>query len=466
MSLAYVFGLNTSLPPFNDQRVRQAVGYAIDRERIVKQVFAGYGDTSSLWWSRREPGWDAAQAAAYRYDPARAKAMLRQAGAAGAQVTIDVINTLSVQSVAQIVRYDLEAAGLRVATKVYENVDFSNRVVKGALGQAYLNNVGMADMSAATIVSASPMFTPSRNPSHFDAPEYDAAVDAALTASAAGRPVAVRRLAGLHAGPGVQPHAGHVELDQRAVQARPGSPDRRRGQLPSRRHLPGVIMNRFLVRRIPSALLVLFATSVLAFVLPRLAPGDPAVAAAGPDAGAADIAAIRRDLGLDRPLVDQYFHWMGGIFTGDFGRSYATDRSVTDLIGGRLDSTMQLAVLAAVFMVVIGVALGVAAGSARRRFAKSLLDVVCSVLLAVPPFLTGLLLVLLLGVFWTVLPVSGEVSVFADPEIGVQYLLLRPSRWPCRRRRTSPACCRARCGSRGRRSSCRPRSPRAPRPPG
>ena len=183
-------------------------------------------------------------------------------------------------------------------------------------------------------------------------------------------------------------------------------------------------MNRFLMRRVPSALLVLFATSVLAFVLPRLAPGDPAVAAAGPDASAADIAAIRGDLGLDRPLVEQYFHWMGGIFTGDFGRSYATGRPVTELIGSRLASTVQLAVLAAVFMVVIGVALGVAAGSARRRFAKSVLDVACSVLLAVPPFLTGLLLVLLLGVFWTVLPVSGEVSVLTDPEIGVQYLLL------------------------------------------
>ena len=196
VSLAYVFGLNTTTPPFDDLRVRQAVGYAIDRERILKQVFAGYGDTSSLWWSRKEPGWDAAQAGAYRYDPARAKAMISQAGAAGAPVTIDVINTLGVQSAAQIVRYDLEAAGLRVATRVYENVDFSNRLVKGLLGQAYLNSVGMADMSAATIVSSSPMFIPAHNPSHFDSPEYDAAVTATLTASAASRPAAVRRLAG------------------------------------------------------------------------------------------------------------------------------------------------------------------------------------------------------------------------------------------------------------------------------
>ncbi|MFF0146184.1 ABC transporter substrate-binding protein [Amycolatopsis sulphurea] len=66
-----------------------------------------------------------------------------------------------------------------------------------------------------------------------------------------------------------------------------------------------------LVRRIPSALLVLVVASMLAFVLPRLAPGDPAVTVAGPDATAADIATIRTDLGLDRPLLAQYFDWLG-----------------------------------------------------------------------------------------------------------------------------------------------------------
>lgn len=183
-------------------------------------------------------------------------------------------------------------------------------------------------------------------------------------------------------------------------------------------------MTRFLVRRIPSALLVLFVTSILAFVLPRLAPGDPAVAVAGPEATAADVAAIRSQMGLDQPLVSQYLHWIGGVFTGDFGQSYVTHRAVTQLIGDRLGSTLQLAVLAAVFMVVIGVVLGIAAGSVRGRFAKSFLDVLCSLLLAVPPFLTGLVLALLLGVFWRLLPVSGEVSLFTDPEIGIQYLLL------------------------------------------
>ncbi|MER7787017.1 ABC transporter permease [Streptomyces sp. NPDC097640] len=180
----------------------------------------------------------------------------------------------------------------------------------------------------------------------------------------------------------------------------------------------------FLIRRIPSAVLVLFATSVLAFVLPRLAPGDPATAVAGPDATAAQIAAVRSDLGLDRPLISQYGHWLAGVVQGDFGTSYTTGRQVTALLGDRFGSTVQLALAATLLMIVIGVTLGVAAGSSRRPWARSLLDVTCTVLLATPAFLTGLLLALLFGVAWQVLPVSGEVSLLGDPEIGFQYLLL------------------------------------------
>ncbi|MEW2399482.1 ABC transporter permease [Streptomyces sp. NPDC046862] len=183
-------------------------------------------------------------------------------------------------------------------------------------------------------------------------------------------------------------------------------------------------MTRFLMRRLPSAVLVLIATSVLAFVLPRLAGGDPAAAVAGPDATAAQIAAVRSDLGMDRPLVSQYAHWLAGVVRGDFGTSYITGRPVSALLEDRFGSTVQLALAAAVLMIVIGVALGVAAGSSRRPWARSLLDMTCTVLLATPAFLTGLLLALLLGEVWQILPVSGEVSMLTDPEIGIQYLLL------------------------------------------
>jgi peptide/nickel transport system permease protein len=183
-------------------------------------------------------------------------------------------------------------------------------------------------------------------------------------------------------------------------------------------------MTRYLIRRIPSVLLVLVATSVIAFLLPRLVPGDPAAVVAGPDASPETIVAIRTELGLDRPLVTQYFDWIGGVLTGDLGQSLQFNRPVSELIGDRVVSTVELAVLAAIFLVVFGIGLGVLAGSARSRWARVLVEGTNTGLLAAPAFLVGLLFILVFGVAFRVLPTSGEVSVLEDPEIGIQYLLL------------------------------------------
>jgi peptide/nickel transport system permease protein len=183
-------------------------------------------------------------------------------------------------------------------------------------------------------------------------------------------------------------------------------------------------MTRYLIRRIPSILLVLVATSVIAFLLPRLVPGDPAAAVAGPDASPETIAAIRTELGLDRPLVTQYFDWIGGLFTGDLGQSLQFRRPVSELIGARLGSTLQLAVLAGIFLVVFGIGLGVLAGSARAHWARTLVESTNTGLLAAPPFLVGLLLILVFGVWIRFLPTSGEVSILDNPNFGFQYLLL------------------------------------------
>lgn len=183
-------------------------------------------------------------------------------------------------------------------------------------------------------------------------------------------------------------------------------------------------MIRFLVRRIPSVLLVLLATSVVAFLLPRLVPGDPAAVIAGPDATPETIAAIRAQLGLDQPLVTQYLHWMGGLVTGDLGQSLQYGRPVSELIADRLESTVELALLAGLLLLVFGIGLGVLAGSVRARWARSLVESTNTGLLAAPPFLVGLLLILVFGVAFRVLPISGEVPLTSDPEIGIQYLLL------------------------------------------
>ncbi|MFF3371539.1 ABC transporter permease [Streptomyces sp. NPDC002680] len=183
-------------------------------------------------------------------------------------------------------------------------------------------------------------------------------------------------------------------------------------------------MIRFLIRKVPSVGFVLFASSIVAFALPRLAPGDVAVTLAGADPTAANIAAIRSELGLDRSLAVQYWDWISGLFHGDLGQSYLLHRSVTSLIGDRLGSTVELAVFATLLVVLIGTTLGVLAGSTKRWWTRATLDLGTSVLVAVPSFLTALALILVFGVYHRWLPVSGEVSVLHDPAIGIQYLVL------------------------------------------
>ncbi|MCM3845430.1 MULTISPECIES: ABC transporter permease [Pseudonocardia] len=183
-------------------------------------------------------------------------------------------------------------------------------------------------------------------------------------------------------------------------------------------------MTRFLIGRLPSVLLVLLTTTVIAFLLPRLVPGDPAAVVAGPDATPELIEAIRSEMGLDRPLVVQYLQWMGGLFTGDLGQSLQYQVPVADLIADRLPSTVELALLAGLLLAVFSIGLGVLAGSARAPWARTLVESTNTGLLAAPPFLVGLLLVILFGVAYRVLPISGEVSLLDDPEIGIQYLLL------------------------------------------
>lgn len=183
-------------------------------------------------------------------------------------------------------------------------------------------------------------------------------------------------------------------------------------------------MVTYLVRRLPSIAFLMVATSIVAFALPRMAPGDPAVAVAGPDASPEALELIRTEMGLDRPFVVQYFVWIGGVLTGNLGMSFTTNRPVAELIGARLSSTLELAIIAGILMVVIGVVLGVATATARRPLVRAVLDAANSALLAAPPFLTGLFLILLLGIAVPILPISGEVSLFEDPIIGIQYLIL------------------------------------------
>jgi peptide/nickel transport system permease protein len=183
-------------------------------------------------------------------------------------------------------------------------------------------------------------------------------------------------------------------------------------------------MIRYLIRRTPSIVVVIFLASIVAFLLPRLAPGDPAVILAGNDADPDVIAAIRKEIGLDRPLTVQYLSWVAGLLRGDLGISLVNRRPIGELILNRAESTLELAGLAALFMVVLALILGVLGGSLKSKFGRSLLDFVSTTMVSMPAFLVGLILIVVFGVILKVLPVSGQLNMSEDFWGGLKFLLL------------------------------------------
>src|ERR1700722_9681836 len=153
--------------------------------------------------------------------------------------------------------------------------------------------------------------------------------------------------------------------------------------------------------------------AAVAFVLLRVVPGDPVAMMISPGAGPADIAALKAHYGLDAPFLTQFWIWIKGIVTGDFGSSITLHRYVTEVLASRLPATLELAMAALVIAVASGGAVAAAATLMRRTIGETVIDGVNSILLAVPDFIWALALVLLFAVALPVLPLTGRI----DPEL-------------------------------------------------
>ncbi|MCL6581788.1 MAG: ABC transporter permease [Firmicutes bacterium] len=118
------------------------------------------------------------------------------------------------------------------------------------------------------------------------------------------------------------------------------------------------------LRRLLAAVPVLLAVTLLTFALLHLVPGDPVKALVGERASPETIANVRRELGLDLPLHQQYLRWLGRVLRGDLGRSWLTGRKVSESLAARLPVTLRLALTAFVVSVVVGLSVGVGLGAA------------------------------------------------------------------------------------------------------
>jgi peptide/nickel transport system permease protein len=157
-------------------------------------------------------------------------------------------------------------------------------------------------------------------------------------------------------------------------------------------------MPRLVLRRLAALGGTLFAVSLIVFVVVRIIPGDPALLILGTEASPEGAAALRRAMGLDRPLTVQYGEWLGGALRGDLGHSIQYDVPVGGLVLSRLTVTGPLTLLAALFMTAVALPLGIYAATHRGRLGDYAATIVSQLGIAVPSFWAGLLLILLFAV--------------------------------------------------------------------
>lgn len=166
-------------------------------------------------------------------------------------------------------------------------------------------------------------------------------------------------------------------------------------------------MSVFLARRFLTFLITVSGASVIIFLLLEVLPGDPALTMLGVDAPDSAVAAIRLELGLDRPAVVRYVDWIAGLFHGEMGLSYVYKVPVTELIGQRLRVTLPLAIGAMLLATVTSLALGIFAATNHNRIGDYGVMGFSQLGLAIPDFWFGILLIILFAVILRWLPSGG-----------------------------------------------------------
>jgi peptide/nickel transport system permease protein len=170
-------------------------------------------------------------------------------------------------------------------------------------------------------------------------------------------------------------------------------------------------MWRYIAKRVLLLIPVLLGISVIVFLIMELIPGDAAQAILGSFATPENLERVRSELGLDKPLVQRYFIWLGNILQGDFGRSYTLDRPVIDEVLERLGPTLLLAGASLLLAAVMGMAAGIIAAVKQFGWQDMLFTVVVLVGISTPSFWLGLVFVLLFSVQLGWFPVSGMMQV-------------------------------------------------------
>ncbi|WP_299618961.1 ABC transporter permease [Pelagibius sp.] len=176
-------------------------------------------------------------------------------------------------------------------------------------------------------------------------------------------------------------------------------------------------MLSYLIKRLIALVPVLLGLTVIVFAIMALIPGDPATAILGSFATPENVEKLNRDLGLDKPQVQQYLIWLGNLLQGDLGRSYSLNRPVLDEVLERFSATLILAGAALLLCTIWGLLIGIWTAARQYGWTDKILTFVVLIGISVPSFWLGLLLILLFAVELRWLPASGMFAIYGGGDL-------------------------------------------------
>ncbi|MCB1516021.1 MAG: ABC transporter permease [Hyphomicrobiaceae bacterium] len=185
-------------------------------------------------------------------------------------------------------------------------------------------------------------------------------------------------------------------------------------------------MLAYILRRLIAAIPVLIGLSIIVFLIMALIPGDPATAILGAFATPENVARINQQLGLDKPLWDQYFIWVTNMLQGDFGRSYILNRPVLDEILERFSATLILAGTSLVVCSILGLLAGIVSAVRQFTWVDRVVTFFVLIGISMPSFFLGLLMIIVFAVQWRLLPPSGMFAVYGGGDLPdlIRHLIL------------------------------------------
>lgn len=181
---------------------------------------------------------------------------------------------------------------------------------------------------------------------------------------------------------------------------------------------------KYAAKKFVTLIITLFIVSLLAFLAFQVIPGDVTTELLGSEATPEAVAALRAELGLDRPVLVRYWEWLTDFLKGDFGSSYSYRMPVSQMLADKLPITFMLTIMSFLFTVVLSIPLGILAGSAHSKVLDVIITALDQIVMSIPPFFIGILATFIFGTILRVFVPGDFVSYTESWSACLGYLVL------------------------------------------